>query len=73
MRKMSAKARRYMLAYLLYDQNSNNRDYAAAGLSYAEIEKMSKAIKCHRSAFDQDHGFISRLWREMQGSGAVET
>ena len=72
-RKMSGKARRYMLAYLLYDQNPTNRDYSTAGLSYDEIEKMTKAIKCHRSALDQDHGFISRLWRETQGSGAEET
>jgi hypothetical protein len=64
-RKFSAKARRYMLTYQLFDSAGADADFAAAGLSYKEIEKhVNKIMKTHRSTLDQEHGYISRIWRE---------
>ena len=65
MRRMSAKARRYMLTYRLFDEYGDDANFENEGLSYAEIEKyVSKLMKCHQSSADQDTGFISRIWRE---------
>jgi hypothetical protein len=69
MRKFSAKARRYMLVYSLFDSNANPEDFESQGLSYKEIEKfVDKEMKVHRSALDQDHGYIARTWRNAQQS-----
>jgi hypothetical protein len=39
-------------------------DFAALGLSYKEIEKhVTKVMKTHRNTFDQEHAYISRVWR----------
>jgi hypothetical protein len=64
-RKFSAKARRYMLTYQLFDSAGADADFAAAGLSYKEIEKhVNKIMKTHRSTYDQEHAYISKIWRE---------
>jgi hypothetical protein len=57
-----------MLTYQLFDSGGANADFAAAGLSYKEIEKhVNVKMKAHRSSFDQDHAFISQVWRESLG------
>lgn len=49
--------------------NANPEDFKSQGLSYKEIEKfVDKEMKVHRSALDQDHGCISRTWRNAQWS-----
>ena len=63
-RKMSAKARRYMLTYTLYDSGAHPEAFNERGLSYSDIEKQTKLMRVHRSAVDQDHGYISRIWKE---------
>ena len=68
MRKFSAKARRYMLVYKLFDSAASPEEYASKGMSYREIERfVDKLMKVHRSAADQDTGFITKTWREAQG------
>ena len=67
-RKFLAKGRRYMLTYQLFDSGGANADFAAAGLSYKEIEKhVNSLMKTHRSSFDQAHGYISDIGRESLG------
>ena len=65
--RMSAKARRYMLTYRLFDEYGDDANFENEGLSYAEIEKyVSKIVKYHRSSAGQDTGFILGIWREAQ-------
>jgi hypothetical protein len=68
MRKFSAKTRRYMMTYQLFDNaGTPYADFEKKGLSYSEIEKhVNSTFKVHRCAFDQDNGFISQIWRESQ-------
>ena len=67
-RKFSSKGRRYMLTYQFFDSGGANADFAAAGLSYKEIEKhVNSLMKTHRSSFDQAHGYISDIGRESLG------
>jgi hypothetical protein len=67
-RKFSAKARRYMLTYQLYDSDGDKADFEKRGLSFKEIEKhVNSLMKTHRSSFDQAHGYISDIWRESLG------
>ena len=55
-RNFSAKARRYMLAYLHFnDQNT---------VTYSDIEKMVKQCKTHRNTQDQETGYIAKLWKQ---------
>ena len=43
-----------MLTYQLFDSGGANADFAAAGLSYKEIEKhVNSLMKTHRSSFDK--------------------
>lgn len=67
MRKFSAKARRYMLTYKVFDNAGSYADFETEGLSYAEIEKhVTKLTKTHRSSGDQEKGYIAQVWRESQ-------
>ena len=67
MRKFSARARRYMLTYRLFDIHGEDAEFDSLGLSYKEIEKyVTTKMKTHRCAFDLDHRWISRIWRESQ-------
>jgi hypothetical protein len=67
MRRFSARARRYMLTYQLYDNQADYADFESAGLSFAQIEKhVNSTLKTHQNAFDQQKGYISQVWRESQ-------
>ena len=67
MRKFSAKTRRYMMTYQLFDNAVAYVDSEKKGLSYSKIEKhVNTKFKVHRCAFDQDNGFISQIWLESQ-------
>ena len=66
-RKFSAKARRYMLTYQVFDNAGDYEDFEAKGLSYQEIEKhVTAKTKAHHSSADQEFSYISRVWRESQ-------
>jgi hypothetical protein len=68
-RKFSAKARRYMVVYSLFDSDVPPEEFGSLGISYSEIEKLvNKESKVHRSALDQNTGFIAKAWRESQGN-----
>jgi hypothetical protein len=48
-RKISAKARRYMLKYKLFDSKGTTEECEKRGLTYADIEKHVKTLfKAHR-------------------------
>jgi hypothetical protein len=67
MRKFSAKARRYMLTYHLFDNAGEYADFETTGLAYKEIEKhVDTIMKVHRCSLDNDAGYISKVWRESQ-------
>ena len=61
-RKFSARARAYMLAYLALEHQSDesiNPETTTSSTSIvAKIEKMVKEFKTHRCALDFDGGFI---------------
>jgi hypothetical protein len=66
-RKFSAKARRYMLTYQVFDNAGDYEDFQSKGLSYQEIEKhVTAKMKAHRSSADQECRYISQVWRESQ-------
>ena len=64
-RKFSAKARRYMLAYLHF--NEMKRVDTIDDPTYVEIEKLVKTCKAHRNTQDQETGYISKLWKQAMG------
>ena len=77
-RRFSARARRYMIAYLAIDKvmqagliegNSdeipNQDEKLNMNVTYDTIEKCVKVFKCHRSALDFDTAFIKRIVDEM--------
>ena len=67
MRKFSAKARRYMLVYYLFDRYGADADFENNGLAYEEIEKyVNQTMKTHRCTFDQEHTYIQQAWKETQ-------
>ena len=67
MRKFSAKARRYMLVYFLFDRHGADADFESNGLSYEEIEKyVNQTMKTHRCTLDQEHTYIQQAWKEAQ-------
>lgn len=67
MRKFSAKTRRYMMTYQLFDHQGKYAEFENQGLCYSEIEKhVDTILKVHQSSFDQDKGYISQVWRESQ-------
>jgi hypothetical protein len=67
MRKFSAKARRYMLTYQVFDNAGKYDDFNCKGLSYSEIEKhVTQIMKTHRCSADQAHSYISKVWRDSQ-------
>jgi hypothetical protein len=64
-RKFSAKARRYMLTYKLFDSSTTVEECEHRGFTYADIEKhVNTLFKAHRCSFDQEYGYISKIWRE---------
>jgi len=65
-RRFSARARRYMLTYMLLDSPESLEGH---GLSYHEIEQYVKKMKVHRNTADQESAFIAQVWRESQKSG----
>jgi len=66
-RRFSARARRYMLTYMLLDSPESLERH---GLSYHEIEQyVTKKMKVHRNTADQESAFIAQVWRESQKSG----
>ena len=63
-RKFSAKARRYMLAYLhFHDKEIGSTDDNHHDVSYKEIVQFVKESKTHRNTADQETGYISRVWQ----------
>jgi hypothetical protein len=49
----------------LFDSAGADADFAAARLSYKEIEKhLNKIMKTHWSAYDQEHAHFSKIRRE---------
>ncbi len=73
-RKFSAKARRYMLTYRLFDSEGTLEDCEKRGLTYKDIEKHVKTLfKAHRSSFDQEYGYISKIWRESHVGNTANT
>ena len=54
----TAQARRYMLAYKQLADGGHTQ------LTYENIERFQRTIKCHRNASDQDKILLTRLWRE---------
>jgi hypothetical protein len=66
-RKLSARARRYMLTYRYYHMfpaASRTAD-TPGSLKYADIEKyVKKELKSHRNIGDQEHKFISKIHSE---------
>jgi len=69
LRKFSARARRYMLTYMFLDSSAESEDSNGQGLPYKDIELfVDRKMKVHRSCFDLEHGYISRVWREAQGN-----
>jgi hypothetical protein len=67
MRRFSARARRYMLTYRLYDNQADYADFESAGLCFSQIEKhVNSTLKTHQNAFDQQKGYICQVWRESQ-------
>jgi hypothetical protein len=65
-RKLSAKARRYMLMYRYHDMlfpEAKNKDNGS--LSYADIEKyVKKELMCHQYTGNQEYAFILRIYSE---------
>ena len=59
--KFSAKCRRYMMAYNVYDGIKNG---STDQLTYEEVERFIKKAKTHRNLADQEKGFIELAWRE---------
>ena len=68
-RKFAAKTRRYMLTYAFCAELPEVKcHHAGETLSYATIAKYVKTeFKTHRSASDQDTGFLARIHRESIG------
>ena len=63
-RRFSAKARRYMLTYLLFDSRNQS---ATDDILFVEIEKyVNVSMKTHRCTLDQEHSFIQQVWKEAQ-------
>ena len=75
-RKFSAKARRYMLAYKAFgsgdDDNNNNENIenndTNRSVSYTEIEKFVRLFKTHHNTQDQEKGYILSVWRDAVGA-----
>ena len=65
-RKFAAKTRRYMLTYAFHHKLPDaNGHYSKEPLSYSTIEKYVKTeFKTHRSAGDQEAGYIADIYRE---------
>ena len=73
-RQFSARARRYMIAYLAIEKAKQQEEIQANGdeirvkhenLTHDVIEKCVKHFKCHRNASDFDSAFIKRIVDEM--------
>jgi hypothetical protein len=63
-RKFGGKVRRYMLAYLHYD-NRSNEDSEDKKATYLETENfVKKTSKCHRSVADCEVGYLTKVLRE---------
>ncbi len=66
-RRFSARARRYMLTYILLDSPESLEGH---GLSYQEIEQyVNKKMKVHRNTADQESAYIAQVWRDSQKIG----
>ena len=71
-RKFARRARRYLLAYLAlakFRKEASDDDGKKASddtMSAALIEKIVKLYKNHRSIFDQEKGFITKVLKEMK-------
>jgi hypothetical protein len=68
-RKFAAKTRRYMLTYAFCSKLPEVEcHHAGETLSFATIEKFVKTeFKTHRSASDQDTGYLAQIHRESIG------
>ena len=60
-RKFTARARRYMLAYMHFDDSN----IPAKVTSYDQIERfVKKESKAHRNVLDNDTGFLNSVWKQ---------
>jgi hypothetical protein len=68
-RKFGGRIRRYMLAYLHFDRPHDERQdhHQQQKATYAMIESfVKKESKSHRSVFDSETGYLTRVWKESQ-------
>jgi len=65
MRRLSSRARRYMLTYLLLDSSESNKGH---GLLYHE-KSNTWIKKVRRNTAGQESAFIAQAWQELQKSG----
>jgi hypothetical protein len=70
-RKFGSRIRRYMLAYMHYDNRSDENNTVTKA-TYLEIESfVKKTSKSHRSIADSEVGYITKVWRESMGLPVV--
>lgn len=57
-RRFSRRARSYMIAYRILEDDVQNKRFKQSEISHHRIEHMKKSLKCHRAAIDFDKSFI---------------
>ncbi len=71
-RKYSARCRRYMLTYQLFDAQVPDDEAAKIGISYDVLESyVNTKMKAHRCTADQESRFIAEEWRKAQESRQI--
>lgn len=57
-RRFSRRARSYMIAYRILEDDMTSGRFKESEISHHRIEHMKKSLKCHRAAIDFDKSFI---------------